>query len=234
MIKRFGFLIAATFLVSLLFAQDSVSLARRPKLEQTIKYQVNVTIDLAGTEAIFSGISTDRVTEINEDGSYSIVTLQSEVRVKYGERDYAPDPAPAQRVKYSAWGEILDIVGDSERGTAFRIANMTNIQLDPSKTLKVGEKWSIEIKPSANNDQIGAKMNYELTKLEEVSGMKTAVVKFTYAESSGAQSAKSEGTVWINVADGSLVKSDVKLKNAPYPGSRTPVDAQMTVTRLPS
>lgn len=232
MTKRIGFLLASSLLAALVFSQDATSIARKPKAGQVITYQIHAEINIAGTSAVYTATSTEKVVEAGEDGTYSIESRQSELKVRYDNRDISPEPLGATRTKYAANGEVLDIISDMDKSVAFRVAAMTNIQA-PGKAIQPGDKWSMENKPNANNGNIGSKTNYTFDKKENVGTFRTAVIKFNFTETSGSSPAQSEGTVWLNLEDGSLVKSEVTMKNAPFPGSPAPIDAKMTVTRNP-
>ncbi len=229
--RRIGLLLLAATLAGFAFGQDAFSLVRKPKMGQVLKYQNHVDMVIAGTTAVYTAVFTERVVEIGEDGSYVTLATQSDVRVRYGEKDYSPDPPGANKVKYSAGGDLLDVSGDTERAAAFRLAYLTNIQ-GAKKAVKPGDKWTVDVKPPESG-VVGGKANYEMLKIEQLGSFKTAVVKFSYKESSGTSPAESEGTVWLNIEDGTLVKYEINIKNAPFPGAPGLVDAKMVSERMP-
>jgi len=79
---------------------------------------------------------------------------------------------------------------------------------------------------------VAGKAEFELLGIERVGVYESAKIRWTYQETEGATPASSEGTVWIEVKDGSLVKSEGKLKNAPLRDAPRPVDFSFTTERI--
>ena len=121
-----------------------------------------------------------------------------------------------------------DVVGSF----AYRLANMTSIVV-PDTPVKVGSKWEQEIKASPRIDNIGGKATFSVVAAEVVAGVEKLVIEMKYTEVGGDTQATSEGRVWIDVRTGSLVKLTATLRNAPFPEAPAPIDAKLTLERIP-
>ena len=72
-------------------------------------------------------------------------------------------------------------------------------------------------------------MDYKVLGEETVDGVATWKVSRTMKELEGESIATADGTVWINKADGTLVKQVDVWKNAPVPNAQAPVDGTFTL-----
>ena len=92
---------------------------------------------------------------------------------------------------------------------------------------------NLDFKADEKTGALAAKASYEVIALEKVGPYDTAKIKWTYAESEGETKASSEGFVWLWTLDGSLVKAEGKLKNAPFRDAPRPVDVDILTEREP-
>jgi hypothetical protein len=224
----------ASLLLSLsalaLAAVDGLSVRRQPKVDQIIKLRLKANLEIGGVQATYTGLVVEKTTKVDTDGSFTYEETQSEGSAKFGDQTVpVPDIGPFP-VTLNADGSLKEIKGDASTAgpEAYRMTNL-EVLIDSGKPLAVGDTWSVDIK--AGDKAKAAKAEYKVIAEEKAGDIDTIKVKFTVKETEGTEPASSDGTYWISKADGSLVRSEVKWANAPFPGAPTPISATMTETR---
>jgi hypothetical protein len=102
-----------------------------------------------------------------------------------------------------------------EVATGVRVLMATNV-LFPDKEVGVGDKWSRELKADAALGSQAGKAEFELLGFEKSAGVDSAKLKMTYAESGVTPAIHAAGTVWIELASGDTVVSDMQIDNIPF------------------
>lgn len=222
--------IAATFAVAAL-AADGYSLKRTAKSGDVLKYKYSADVDFGGQSATVTFTTTDKVVKVEDNGNISTESKQENMKVSFGGQEMTPEDQPARTSVTKPNGAIVEIKGDGVDSSAYRFSNMSSVQA-PENPVKVGDKWTYEIKADAKTGAVAAKGDGEVLAEEKVGDIDCLKVKWSYKETEGADAASSEGTAWISKKDGSLVKATGKFVKAPIPGAPGPVDMSFSVERV--
>lgn len=208
-------------------AQEAINLKRTPKDGEASVYRLKADIDLAGTQATFTAKISEKVTKVEGD-NYTVETAITEGKALFGGQEMPMEDQPATSATYKTTGEIVSM-SETDPG-AMRMANLQSFRY-PTGPVKVGDTWNTEVAASDKTGGVGMKAEFKVDGMEKVGAWETARIKFTVKETSGAEPASSEGTAWIAVTDGSLVKYEGSWANAPFPGAPGPINAKVTITR---
>ncbi|HRF60077.1 MAG TPA: hypothetical protein PLH94_09220 [Fimbriimonadaceae bacterium] len=215
------------------FAQEAVSLKRSAKLGDTAKYKMTVKVLFGDLEYSVTSANVVKVTKVAEDGAITSSSKQTDIKIKVKgmEGDYS---APDQEIIATRTpnGELLTLSAEKVDATSYRLENLAAFRA-PEEPVKPGDKWVVDLKPDEKTGTVSAKASYEVLGFEKVGPYATAKIKWSYTETEGDAKASSEGTVWIWTLDGSLVKAEGKLKNAPFRDAPRPVDVDILTEREP-
>ena len=226
-LKFIGLAAIAALSLTALAVQEGVVLKRSPKVGDLAKYRLKAEMDIQGQAAAVSALVTDKVTKVAENGDFTVESSTSETKVTIGGSDIdAPDHT--ETTVFSGANEVISVTAEQEDPNLIRTANMQSLKF-PDKPLKVGDSWTTEFKKN-DKGAVDSKGSYSVEARETIDGYDTFRIKGSNKESVDQDPMSAEGTFWINVKDGSLVKVRGALKNWPIPGVG-PTDMKMTLTR---
>ena len=229
--KSVAFGTLATLSVFALAAQAGVTLARKPKVNDEFKYTLKANIDFNGQPVELSGVETEKVTEVAADGTYTMESKMADLKISMNGQEFpAPDTGSATVIVYNANGTVKDIRGDETGAETYRFANLS-VFLAPGKEVKVGDSWTNDGKGDTKTGAVAYKTTYKIVGEEKIGAYDTYKIEFNAKESEGATPASSDGTIFVDKTDGSLVKSVRKVTNAPFPGAPAPLSGSFTITR---
>jgi hypothetical protein len=228
-LKTLGLLTLALSATALA-AFDGLSVMRKPKEGEQIRYRMTADVDFGGMAIKAKFLVAEKVTKVEADGSYKLEQQQLEGVVDLnGQEQEMPSSGPTVTV-YTKEGEIKEISGAETTPDSYRLANL-GLMRDPGKTLNVGDTWTHEIKADAKTGAVAAKAEYKVLAEEKVGDWDTVKVSQTIKETEGTDPASSTGTVWLLKEDGSTVKAESKWVNAPFPGAPGPINATVKMER---
>jgi len=222
-------LFVAALSVAALAVQDGVNLKRAPKVGETTKYRLKGNVDMQGTDIPMSMLVTEKVTKVEDNGNYTVESAQSEGKVTTdsGEMDI---PGSTISTIFKTTGEVVEVkTGETETSSAMRLANLQAFVVQ-DKAVKVGDTWSVEIKKDEKSGAAAAKGTYKIEAQEKVGDYDCYKVTMSMKETEGDAPAGLDGTAWINVKDGGVVKMEGAWKNAPFPGVG-PLNVKFSMTR---
>jgi len=212
------------------FAADAITLTRKPKEGETTKYRMKAELELGGMPITFNGLLSEKVLKVEPNGAYSLETAQIEGKVSINGQEQDVPGTGSSTINYKGNGDVVEIKGDQVTPEAYRMANL-GVVADPGKPINVGDTWSHEIKADKKTGALGVKADYKFLGEEKVGDVDTLKIKVNVKETEGSDPASADGTVWLNKADGMLIKMNSKWVNAPYPGAGMPVTATITLVR---
>ncbi|AIE86175.1 hypothetical protein [Fimbriimonas ginsengisoli] len=214
-------------------AVDGFSVARKAKKDEVHKYSMKADVDYSGVPVVVNATISEKVTDVAADGAYTLEQMQVDGKVTInGSTSDMPGGPPTSMI-YKANGEVSKILGDKAQATggAYRMANL-GLLVDPGKALAVGDAWTFDVKADKTLGTVAAKADFKLLGEEKIGTHDTLKVKATVKETEGDAPATSDGTMWIDKADGSMIKTEVKWTNAPFPGSPAPLNATVKIERV--
>ena len=118
--------------------------------------------------------------------------------------------------------DLIEIQGKGADLTTYRMAYTSTLKV-PENGTKLGGKWSADFNPNTKTNFLGGKANYELVSLEKLNGTDALKVKWNYKEIAGQQPVSAEGLAWLHPKDGSIIKMEIVLNNAPIAGLPMPL-----------
>jgi len=226
---RSGAVFAGVVITALAFCGfDGFSIKAAPKVGDVHKYRQMGKFDVGGTEIDFSSVSTQKILKVEPSGSYTVKEEVSETKMNGAVLPNNQSPQ-GNTTTYSAKGEITKIEGDGVDEGVYRFANIALVIL-PDKTVSPGDSWSFDIKEDKTKGVMAATAKYTLVGEDKVGAINALKVKFGVKEAA-AGGGSSDGAVWINKVDGSLVKLTAKLINVPVQGGPT-ISGDMAVTLI--
>jgi hypothetical protein len=220
-------LLVATCAVALA-AWDPVSLKFTPKVGDTIKYHLTADVDTQMGSASVTADIQDKITKSDGDG-YTTESAQTNGMVSFnGGSQPIPDGTDTTVTK--ANGEIVDITTDQgEQPGMWRVAELDNF-IYPDKPVSVGDEWSHTVAADDKKGIVAASAQYKVDSMEKIGDHDTAKVKVTYKETAGDSPASSDGYVWVDVKDGSIVKKETTWTNVPL--GPMPVNGKVKLERV--
>ncbi len=229
-------------------AADGFTITRKAKVGDIQKLTMKADADINGAAAQVNATWTEKITDVQPDGTYTVQHNQVELKVNaLGNETDVPPGDPLVTI-FKATGEVSKIVGDANVASpgAYRMANL-EVLFDPGKPINVGDAWSHAFPADTALGTVAAKGDYKLLGEEKIGNYNTLKIQFSVKElapapakpatggAAGAaiqtDAAGSEGTLWIDKTDGSLVKAQMKWINAPVPPSPVPINATLTIDR---
>jgi flagellar basal body L-ring protein FlgH len=229
-LRTFG-LAAVAALSVLALAQDAVSLKRTAKVGDVIKFTLKADLTMSNFEGSYTGLLTEKVTKIDENGNIWIEGVSSDGKVTFGGNEIPINDVTAVTTVYKPTGEVVEVKASGQsQGNEGRVAAMQTLYI-PDKPVKVGDTWETEIKPDAKLGTVALKGAFKVEAAEKVDNYDTFRIKASVKETSGDTPWTSDSTVWLNTKDGSLVKASGTWKNAPLGPAGAITDATFTMTR---
>lgn len=197
-----------------------------------IKYKLTADVDGGGTQVNVRSTVTEEVQDIKDNGDYVIKSSQTETVATVNGQEFPPEPDAGNVITYNALGDVLDIkalasvVGSSE----WRLANLGLLRA-PDQPVKVGDAWTYKIagKSQAGVDAIA---DYKLLATEKIGDRLTLKISAKIKETTGSAPASSDGTVWVDAKDFSMVKTETTWTNAPVPGAPMPINGKIAISLL--
>lgn len=219
---------------AVIVAAQTVTLKRTPKVDETLKFKLRMEFGIFGDTAVYTSKLTEKITEVKPDGSYTVATTQSEYKVElFGDEGVVRDEdMPKQSITYTPDGDVVTVQGDLVNDSVYRIANLMAVRL-PKEPVKKGDKWERTVAKNVDTGVFDAKATYTYTADEKVGDIDTVLAEFEYSEVAG-DPARSQGKVWLDKRDGTVVKLETNWSSAPIPGAPTPLTGSVILERLPN
>jgi hypothetical protein len=220
-------------------AQDSVNLTWKPTAGQKSKHKLEVTaaLEFGGnkTDMAFGMTMASEVVKI-DSGKVTVKTKASNLTLMVGGQDMSQmmgDQSFDTTVTYTANGEPVDIQSDNPSGaeTQARMEAAYAFYY-PNKEMKVGDTWTRTVKGDSTKGTVDGEATYKLEAIETIGKWKTAKVSFNYAEKKGEAPMSATGSIWVEIADGSLTKGEYAMKNVQFDPTMPPTNATAKVTRI--
>ena len=220
--------LAALSLTALAIRQGIV-IKRVAKAGDVVKLRIKASFDAGGQDASFSGLITQKVTKVTDSGEFTILSTTSDTKVDIGGNEQASDQSDqSETTVYKETGEVVSTTGTVSDPDMMRRANLQTIRF-PATPIQAGDTWTAETKKS-NDGSVAAKASYKVEAREAVGDFDTFRIHASTKETEGDDPSTMEGTFWVDVKSGTLVKADATWTNAPLPGM-PPLTLKYTLTR---
>lgn len=213
--------------------QEEFTLARRAKAGDVLRYRIVATTTVEKEELVIEASTTEKVLEVAEGGAITIESTHSDGKLKFMGQELAVEETVSSKAVFSAGGDVVKIEGPEVDGSNYRLANLYAFRY-PDKPVKFGDSWERTVTADPATGAFAAKATYTLVGTEKVGSWETAKVQFTYEETEAKPPMTAEGTFWIDLADGAVVRLTLTAQNAPLRIAPEPVAMKTTLTRLPA
>ncbi|MBI1757137.1 MAG: hypothetical protein HYR64_08540 [Fimbriimonas ginsengisoli] len=207
------------------------SLKRVAKAGDVLKFKLGAELEMGGQNISFSALMTETVKEVADNGNYKIASGQTDAKINMGGQEQdIPSRDADNEVTYTPLGEIVDVKADGIEG-ARRFGNLQILRA-PDSPVKVGDSWTYKGAADAKAGVVAFTADYKVLAAEKVGDLDTIKLKCTIKETEGAEPASSDGTVWVEAKNFSMVKVETTWTNMPVPGAPGPINAKVTITRV--
>jgi len=227
-------LLLPLLLIPALAFGQAVTLKRSPKVGEVLKYRVTLVFTIYSNDFFYTSIVTDKVTDLDKDGSYTVASTQDQIEASSGKAfPVEKNPAPISYTVYDAYGRVLDLKGE-QAPEAWRVAYLSCFVL-PNKPVAKGDTWTATLPPRADRQTPGASVIYTSEGMdpEPVDGINVLRIDEKYAENSQSNRATKTGTLWVDPKDGTVVKMEEMWRSAPIAGVSTLVNGHVAYERVP-
>jgi hypothetical protein len=225
---------ACLLAVAAFAAQDTFKLEWKPKVGDSLKYQIDVkaTMDMGGMmgDLAFGMIQTQKVTKIEEGNVTMVGTTGNMTLVVNGEdmSQMMGDQNFNSTTVYNAKGELISITSDDPSGgNQTRMENAYSMSY-PNKEVKVGESWVRTIKGDTKG-AVDATGTFTVEGVDMIGSERTVRIRGDYKETKGSTPMSVKSTMWIREKDGAAVKGTFNMKNVEFQPGMPPVDATATM-----
>jgi hypothetical protein len=213
------------------YAIDGVILKYAFKKDSVAKMRIKGTIEMQGMEISINMVNISKVREVSEDGTITLEDSMSEGKVVFGGQEMDIPATPGTVILMKSTGEIKEIKGEDINEGVYRVQNLMGF-IPPTEAVQVGSKWKKTV--GANKDTKAPAFSAEYTILadEPVDGVPAFKIQFKNMETDGSDPASMIGTVWVDKANCSVLKSSTKWANVPMPGAPMPISGNFTMERI--
>ena len=209
------------------FAIGQGALKMSAKVGDVRKYKLTADMTLAGMEAKLSGSVSDKVAKVDDKGNITTTSTQSNMQVEFnGSPMQLPDSSTTSVVRPD--GTTLEIRSETVSPSDYRIATLSTVKL-PDFALEKDKTWTWDCPADAKTGVVKAKGEYKVLGDEKVHDIDTWKISSKVTEVDGDTPGSMEATVWLSKADGTMVKSEGKGANVPFPGAPGPVSGTMKI-----
>ncbi|MEN3002478.1 MAG: hypothetical protein ABDI19_11640 [Armatimonadota bacterium] len=232
-VRSIALIALSAWLAAFASAQEEYTLKLQVKEGDTFKYRFTLELTFGEQSAVVTMNMTNKVLKFDGDGNIIMESSSSDGVVKFGEQEMPLPPSPATKTTYKPDGTPIKVEGGENPEGSLRIARL-NAYFFPSKPVKIGDKWSAELKSEGSAPAL--KADFELVAKEKIGDTETLKIKFTLkevGENVAGEAATITGHTWIDPKTGMLVRLNASVKGLPAAGSPMPLDGTMTIERIP-
>lgn len=217
--------------VTLFAMAQGTALKRTPKVGDSQTFTMRMEFAIFGDTAVYTSKLVEKVSAVTPEGNYTVEATQSEYKVElFGDEGVVRDEdMPKQSITYTPTGEVVSVQGDFVNESVYRLANLMTVRL-PKEPVVKGDKWERTVPKNVDTGVFDAKATYTYEDDEKIEDVDTMRVTFEYAEVAG-DPARSDGKVWLDKRDGTIVKLETNWTSAPIPGAPTPLTGSVILTR---
>ncbi len=225
-----GLLLSLVALASASRPDDTFDLTYSPKVGDTAKFAVAISLHSDQFEVTVHSVGHRKVLAVDANGDYSVEGAQTDAKLKMGEQveQDLPDSPPTTG-KVSAKGDVLKAQVDKSTALGEMLSAATHV-LVADKPVAKGEKWSKVLKASDVARIIPATIDYELIGVEKVGTKDCVKVGYKYKET--GQAGTGEGFIFLDATTHDMVSVEGTFKSMSPQASAPEMDGEFKFTRL--
>lgn len=223
-------LCGAALATALVLAADGKILKYAPANGSIRKYKLSAVFDAGGAQANVTGEVTEKVLKVDDaTGRITQERSQGPLSVDVAGQTINVDAQPATIHVIDSDGSLVEMRGEGLNPAAYRLSNLSSIRFT-KEALSEGKTWKLEIPADSKTGAVKATAEYKVLGFEKLMDIDTVKISATVKETEGDTPASSDGTAWLNLSDGTLVKYDGSWTNAPINPAPMPISGKYTLT----
>lgn len=170
---------------------------------QTLKFVMKMTGQMNNQAFAMTMPMTEKVTAVSRAGVATMNIAMGDMAMTVNGKPMTQKmPANMQKVTVE-----IDSKGNTKGGGG---QQNTNVAL-PDKAVPIGGSWTANTTaPTGMGQPMEVTATYKFTGIERVGGYNTAKIAVTMS-GTGAMAVSGKGFLWLNMADGSMVKNSTKM-----------------------
>ncbi|MHB8635626.1 MAG: hypothetical protein ACYC96_04040 [Fimbriimonadaceae bacterium] len=202
------------------------------KVGDVRQYKLTAVVKFQDTGLTVTGGVTVRVVRVDDAGMITVQVTATNTTAKAGDLPVKVQDSPPLTEVFKPDGTLSELRGENASPTSYRLETLTSVKLPPF-ALANDKTWTWDIFPNSKVGIQRAKVVYKVLGEESVSGLATWKISRVITELEGENPASDTGTVWVDEANGMLVKQVDVWKSAPVPGAPSSVDGTFTLELTP-
>lgn len=216
--------------------QDAITLARKVKAGDVVRYKTTLTLNAQGTDVTVEQNRKQTIKEVKDSGeTVTEIAGEGDKLTIGGETNDIPAGSPTLVTQDKA-GKILTFkpTGAEDQYLATSTLHLLSLAgeiIFPDKAVKAGDSWKTEVDNPAVKDK-KATITTTFVGIEKVDGADAWKVKQTLeAETAGGGTLKSETTALVETTTGQTISAEASVTGAPT-NELGPLDWKSKVTRV--
>ena len=205
-------------------------LKRTMKVGDTHNWKLSATMDMMGSEILFTANAKEVVKEIKDDGSYTVSEAMSNQVIDMGDGQMPAGEDTNNEVTRNNRGYISLIQGADSSSESYRFSNLAAF-IYPENSVEVGHKWEYMVEANKTLGVPPVKFNFEIVGSEKVLDRDCYKVKYSIQETEGATPASGAGHQFVEIKSGLIVRIEGSMSNAPLGGMQMNLKFKQELTK---
>lgn len=213
-------------------AVDAVKIEWKPKAGAVAKYKLTAKAFILGQEMVYGASVTSKILDVKTDGNIEVEEKQSDISIKFGDEDLssrAPASITTTTVSKPS-GETVTRKSDSDQDNP-RLESAMEFVF-PEKEVSTGDTWAIKRAADSGKGVFARETTFTYAGDETVGKWSCRKVTVSFKEIDAPVNMTTEGTVWISIEDGTMIKGVFKLKNVEFGPGLPPSDSDSEISRI--
>jgi hypothetical protein len=200
---------------------QEATLEWKPRAGAEFKYKMTTeaTVDspMGSGPVKMSASMTNRIVEIRPDGSVVLESKQEDMKLSFMGMDMDDAiPAMTSKVIFNKHGEVLERSSDVPQEMDNQRLENVFVFVYPKTPVKPGDTWTHTTKGDTNKGTFDSEVVFTYRGIERQNNVEVHKVTYTFRELNAPKNMEGEGTAWLDVRDGELVKGTYSIKNVEF------------------
>lgn len=196
----------------------------KPEQGRSIAYNLRVETDVQGLPSVYQATVIEHVRAVLDDGSFEVESHQVDATMQMGEDTIPMRDAPSTVKHYAATGVPIKVENDPNPEDAMRITRL-NAFVPNGAEITEGGSWTSNVESLLSRGAPAVRTTYKYIGMEKHGQMDVARIEFDAREMEISSAGSSTGVLWIDPANGAMIKLEANMSNIPLAGRL--VDAKM-------
>lgn len=189
----------------------------KPVQGRSIAYTLRVETDVQGLPSVYQATVIEHVRAVLEDGTFEVESHQVDATMLMGEDTIPMRDAPSTIKHYSKNGVPIRVDNDPNPEDAMRITRL-NAFVPSGTEVATGGSWTSEIEELLSRGAPAVRTTYRYIEMEKHGTLDVARIEFEAREIGVSSAASSRGVLWIDPANGAMMKLEANMSNIALAG----------------